>query len=465
MADSQKDAQTRSLRVVWQEGMLLSPQHFQQMERAEHRRVSQRFRFAESFGWGLSELEIDEQALAHGRLALTRAAGVFPDGTSFDTAEGDPLPAPRDLTSWFEGQRDRLEVHIGLPVPRPGQPLTAREAGNAIPGPRYTSSLEAVADENAEGIDRELVLARKNIVLLFPDEALSQHERLRVGEIVRSTTGFSVRDAFGGVADPYVPPVVSLRGSRSLLSLVGRMLNLLLDRSRELSEMRTQRGGFAEFGKSDAASFWMLHSVNTYIPILTHHVQNPGVHPEQVFLVLASLCGELCTFSANRTPRDLPVYEHEALGSCYGQLTRLLEELLKTQINVRGARVDLVRKPGSVHVGGIADPRLLDARGKLFLGVCIEGPDRPQILLTFPKRAKIASESKVQSLIVAATEGLALHPPAPVPAGVPCFAGYDYFELDRSHPLWEDVRRANQVAVYLPRELEQVKLDLVGTWE
>lgn len=465
MAESHKDAQTRSLGVVWQEGMLLSPQHFQQAERSQHQRLAQRFGFTQTFGWGIRAIDFDEQALVHGRLSLTRAAGVFPDGTSFDTSQGDPLPAPRDLSRWFETQGDRLEVHLGLPLPRAGQPLVAREAGTATPGPRYTLRAESVPEDNAEGIDRELALAQKNLVLLFPDEALSQHERLRLGEVVRTTSGFTLRDAFGGVTDPYLPPVIALEGSRGLLAQVRRMLNLLLDRSRDLGDMRTQRGGFAEFGKQDVMNSLQLRTVNAFIPGLTHLVANPSVHPETVYLTLASLAGELCSYSATRTPRDVPAYDHEALGTCFGELCRLLTELLTAQQERRGTRIDLLAKPGSVHVGALSRPELLEARGRVFLGVCVDTPERQQVLPTLPSRLKIASEAKVRQLIVAASPGLGLHDHGPVPAGVPSYAGYDYFELDRSHPLWDDVQRAREVAVYLPRDLGQFKLDLVGTWE
>lgn len=456
---------TQSLGVVWQEGMLLSPQHFQQADRAAHQRLAQRFRFSERFGWGVRALEIEESALQHGRLALTRAEGVFPDGTAFDTGQGDPLPAPRDIAPWFEGQRDTLLVHLGLPLPQRGKPLAAAEAGTAVPGPRHLVRAETVPDENAEGSDREIALARRNLVLLLPDEALSQYERLPLAEIVRTTSGFVLRDAFDGVADPLLPPVIALQGSRGLLAKVRRVHNLLLDRSRELSEMRTQRGGSAEFGRADLGNFWMLHCVNAHIPLLQHFTDHPEVHPEEVFLALASLAGMLCTLSSEHTPRDLPVYEHEALGSCFGQLCRLLEEMLREPAVRRGVRLPLERKPGSIQVAKVTQAELLGPGGRLFLGVSIEGPERQQALLTFPDRTKIASEAKVRQLVISAAKGLGLHEPRPVPSGTPCYNGFDYFELDRTHALWKDVEDAREVAVYLARALEHVKLDLVGTWE
>ncbi len=463
MAEPTKDA--NALGVVWQEGMLLSPQHFQQMERAHHHRLTRRFSFSEPFGYGLRSLVLDDQALLHGRFSVVRAAGVFPDGTPFDTETGDPLPAPRDISRWFDGQHDRLLVSLGLPLRRAGQPLAAPTAGDSIPGPRYTIQATVLADDHAEGVDRELALARPNLVLLLPDEALSQHDVLPIGEVVRSTTGFAMREPFGGAADPYIPPVVALEGSRSLHAQVRRMLNLLLDRSRELSELRTNRGGVAEFGRSDTANFWQLHSVNTYVPLLRHHVENPRVHPEPVFLALATLAGELCTFNTKISARELPVYEHNALGTCFGQMCRTLEELLQENIPTRGKRVELILKPGPIHVGALSEPKLLEPRARLFLGVSHAEMDRQQVLATFALRACVASERTVLGLMAAALPGLKLLPPAPVPAGTPNHNSYDYFELDRQHDLWRDIAAARDVAVYLPPEFANAKLDLVGIWE
>lgn len=465
MAEPTKDANAQGLGVVWQEGMLLSPQHFQQMERANHLRLTQRFRFSEPFGYGLRTFTLDDQALLHGRFSLIRAAGVFPDGTPFDTDAGDPLPTPRDIGKWFDGQHDRLLVSLGLPVQRQGQPLTAATPGDTIPGPRYTMQNTVLADDLTEGVDRELALAKRNLVLLLPDEALSQHDVLPLGEVVRSSTGFAMREPFGGVADPYIPPVISLEGSRSLHAQVRRMLNLLLDRSRELSELRTNRGGVAEFGRSDTANFWQLHSVNTYVPMLRHVVDNPRVHPEPVFLALAGLAGELCTFNTKISARELPVYEHGALGTCFGQLCRTLEELLQENIPTRGKRVELIAKPGPIHVGALTEPKLLEARARLFLGVSHAEMDRQQVIASFALRAIVASEKTVLGLMAAALPGVKLLPPAPVPAGTPNHNSYDYFELDRQHDLWRDIAASRDVAIYLPPEFATAKLDLVGIWE
>jgi hypothetical protein len=79
-------------KVVWQEGMLLRPQHFQQNDRYYDYQLKTRTQKLDSYAWGFFELEIDRQFLNMGKLVVSKASGILPDGTLFDIgAEREPL--------------------------------------------------------------------------------------------------------------------------------------------------------------------------------------------------------------------------------------------------------------------------------------------------------------------------------------------------------------------------------------
>ena len=61
-----------------------------------------------------------------------------------------------------------------------------------------------------------------------------------------------------------------------------------------------------DFGASDMATFWLLHTINSSIPILSHLYRAPDHHPEQLYSALVRLAGELSTFALQADPRDLP---------------------------------------------------------------------------------------------------------------------------------------------------------------
>ena len=122
--------------VMWSEGLLLSPQHLQQWDRYVKHYVTERSRATQGFDWGLTSLELDEEALRNGRIALKVASGVLPDGTPFSMPDDHPLPPARALENDFDAKTDSIIVHLGVPVARPGRPGLGKANGAGGPAPR-----------------------------------------------------------------------------------------------------------------------------------------------------------------------------------------------------------------------------------------------------------------------------------------------------------------------------------------
>jgi type VI secretion system protein ImpJ len=76
-------------RVHWNEGMLLSSQHFQHADLHMETLLAHQLKRVSRFFWGVNRLQYDAVALASGEFRLTGFEGVFPDGSvvQFDSAE------------------------------------------------------------------------------------------------------------------------------------------------------------------------------------------------------------------------------------------------------------------------------------------------------------------------------------------------------------------------------------------
>jgi|TARA_B110000971_G_scaffold198862_1_gene215751 type VI secretion system protein ImpJ len=68
-------------RVHWNEGLLLSSQHFQHTDHCFESLLAHQLKRVSRFYWGVNRLQIDEVALASNELVLTAFEGVFPDGS------------------------------------------------------------------------------------------------------------------------------------------------------------------------------------------------------------------------------------------------------------------------------------------------------------------------------------------------------------------------------------------------
>ncbi len=75
-------ATTRN-KVMWQEGMLMRPHHFQQQQRYNDYLDNQRFRAMNDLSWGFTELTLNNELLAQGKIMIDSASGTLPDGTVF----------------------------------------------------------------------------------------------------------------------------------------------------------------------------------------------------------------------------------------------------------------------------------------------------------------------------------------------------------------------------------------------
>ena len=116
-------------RVVWQEGMFLRTQHFQQQDRWTEQIVRGWVQALRPHPWGLVEYGINRDLLATGRFALAKAAGVFEDGTPFVLPGEADHPPPLEVP---DNARNVL-VYLALPIRQDG----AMEVGDDATAGRY----------------------------------------------------------------------------------------------------------------------------------------------------------------------------------------------------------------------------------------------------------------------------------------------------------------------------------------
>jgi len=441
--------------VVWSEGLLLTPQHFQQHDRALRHLVAQRLRMAQSFDWGLSRLSIDAEAVRNGRVTVTAAAGVLPDGTPFALPDDDPLPPQRAIEGHFDAKLDVLPVALGIPSASASRALLGEPGAPGAPGPRFAAEAAELPDDNTAQSARPVELQRRHFSVLFPDDALGEHDALPIAELVRTAEGaYALRDDF-------VPPCLAIGAVEALMRRVRVLFEMLVAKSTVLGDQRRQRGGIADFSAQDTANAMLLYTVDARIPALSHALLHKGAHPEEVYLELMELAGQLCAFSDKLHPRDLPAYDHRALSVTFARLEETLRALLEIQPVDKATRIVLEDKGDGRWVGRITDERLLGADTHLYLGVRADLEEQ-RLAADLPGKAKIASLDKIDFLIANALRGVPLLYQRVPPPSLPIKGSYLYFQLDPKGDAWETVKAARTIAVYVPNDVPGVHLELLG---
>jgi type VI secretion system protein ImpJ len=439
-------------KVLWTKGTLLTPQHLQAQDRFLEDLVGFQLASLSFFPWGFSRLEIDPEALAGGTLALTAAAGIFPDGLPFDLPGADPLPPPKPLEGAWQPDAGWLDVHLAIAEHRPGGTNVSLGGGDA--SVRYSAQVAARLDENTGAGEKPIQLARQNLRLLAGGESLAGHAVLRAARVVRAPTGTWQLDP------RFVPPLLDLSASGYLTAVNRRLVELLSARSNALSATRRQRNqGLADFGRSDAVHFWLLYSVNTHLPRLRHLLEVRRGHPGELWSAMLALAGALTAFSPAVHPRDLPAYDHADLSACFGRLDELLRGLLEAAVPENAVTLALKSSGPMVYAAALEQDRWL-AAPEMYLGIRAE-MKQAELLKKVPQTLKVSSADQIDRLIRRALPGMALrHTPQP-PSILPAKLGWSYFLLDRTGAEWEAVRSARNVAVYAPSDFPQPQMELV----
>ncbi len=449
-------------RVVWSEGLLLSPHHFQQSDLYHEAQLAERMALAHPYGWGIRELDIDSDALRRGEFRVLACRGILPGGTVVRIPEFDPPPPIVSFQDTFDVRDETLDFFLGVPSRRTGWPNHVRrgDAGEGTGEARFTIAEVTVADETSGRNDRSIERAQQNFKVLLPQDQREHYEHIPLARVTQQATG-DFR-----LVEEFVPPAIALQASPYLV----RVTRGLLER---LSALSTKFGSRFGDGGIDARDItpanlrFFLHfaAVNTAIPALAHLREHPSAHPEVAYRALSALAGQLTAFKASRFhPRDVPLYRHDALGKTFADLERILIELLDIRDEDQGYGVLQLDSDGHGRYAVVVDDRYLSGSAALILSVASEGLSEDQIQDVVRRgRLIVASADAIDAKIARNIPGLPLAHLSRPPSVIPPRGGTLYFELDRRDREWEAISATKKIAVQIPAELRDGStIELLG---
>jgi type VI secretion system protein ImpJ len=249
-----------------------------------------------------------------------------------------------------------------------------------------------------------------------------------------------------------------------LLALLRSVIEMVDAKGAALSASLGPRGGARDaspvaYVGNELATRWLLHAVRSAEAPLRHMLATRRAHPERLWVELSRLSGALCTFSLTTQSRDLPLYTHDDLGSCFAALERHLSSHLDVVVAAKAVVIPLPRGDDTLFGGSIADPRCFDPAARWFLGVRCALPMH-ETIVAVPQLSKVCARRFVLELARRAVPGFALeHVPSP-PAGVAPRAELTYFEIRREGPCETALTTTRDLGVYLPDSFGESAVEL-----
>jgi len=443
-------------RVVWFEGMTLDPHHFQQWDRHQQSVFNARLRAIAPQGWGVSQLEIDEDRLANGELVLIEAVGVMPDGLTFDIPELIPVPEVRNVQEHFPATEEKVRVFLAIPAERKRGRNVQLQGANQQRETRFIAESAEVVDENTGSHERPVEVARTNVHVRFANESQRGYSTLPIAEVVRTGRGFTLSDQF-------LPPCLHVSASERLIEMSRRVLELLITKGDDLAERKRNAFSQRELSPSDITALNLLGTVNTYIPQLNQYHSSGQSHPRAFFQTLTMLAGQLSTYVENSPvyPRDLPTYDHAASGECFNRVETILRQMLgKATPSSNYQRIDMERTRESLLVAH-AQRQLLE-QSQLFLSTRSEQHSEEQLTNALPNMLRVASPNTIDAVLQSYTRALSVEATRRLPVGMPVDNQATYFKLEKRGPFWESILEEEGIAVFLPSDFRDIRVEMMA---
>ena len=407
--------------VVWSEGMFIAPQHFQHFDVAMQRYVNEVAQLDLASGdYGVSELELNGDALAMGKLAIREAAGVFPDRLFFRLLRELVIDIP-------DGVVDEV-VHLAVPLAITG----AAHFGTGEETARMIKSRQELRDLNDPDNDPvETEIAEVGACLLLGNVDLSGFAAIPVARILEKTAeGRVILDR------SFMPQAIDLRASRILTDRLEETISLARARAGNAAgRVATDTGTRSE--TSLMTEQLELQVLNRWLVVLQNEARLGRISPRRLFQDLASLSVELDAILGKPTRDDL-LYDPARMAECFedvlGGLRRKLTLEKPVSVMALSWNTELFETRRLLRL--IIPTRVLAEERRPILA--LSGPDGTSKLAELgPLACKLAGLSAMPDLVSRGLQGVDLAPLAAAPPELRSRSDAAFFAINTSSAHWQ----------------------------
>ncbi|WP_448213881.1 type VI secretion system baseplate subunit TssK [Colwellia sp. MEBiC06753] len=434
-------------RVVWSEGMLLQPQHFQQNARFHEAQLRNVTQLCQNSLWGMATIEIDKSQLKQGKLSLNQISGMLPDGSYFDAPEIDGLPNALDINESHLNQT----IYLASTIRRYGNTEISREI-HANDVSRLRIEEYDFRDVSSTGsLKQTLEVAGYNFCLLTDADVRDEYDCIAIAVIDDISANGEV-----SLKNEFVGPTVNIKQNLYLRSFVGELVNLAQHRVSSLAARVSVAG---KASTSEVQDFLMLQALNKTLPMLKHLDAVAKLTPMALYEFLIVLIGELSTFiKPDKMPPDLPSYKHKELTEVFSILIQEVRQSFSVVLEQNSINIPLQEKKYGIRVGVVADKSLFTTASFILAVHSDLSPE--EMRQYFSPQVKIGAVEQIKELVNVQLPGIQLNSLAVAPREIPYQRNFVYFELVPKGEYWQALAQSGGIAIHVGSNFPNLSIEL-----
>ncbi|WP_291328910.1 type VI secretion system baseplate subunit TssK [Desulfovibrio sp. UCD-KL4C] len=371
--------------VLWHEGMLLMPQHFQAADQHHEAQLHYRMMNLNPFSWGVNFLEINQGLLLQGIFRVLNLSAVMPDGQVIcfmnDEVRHAELEISLDITA--TAQPEGVCIWITIPKHADGTLADDKTA-------RYKSR-ETIVRDQTTGEEIQVPGLVPNIALWAGDTPPSRFSALPLARVQAKGVQFFLTK--------FVPPLMAVCNDTKLYLLC----NMLTEKIRSKAATLVDRAASLSANESSLlleTRFHML-SLLTGLSAFEALLHSGAAHPLTLFTAMHSLAGGAASIGGTFLPPRVD-YEHTDPMRCFKKLAAFICRMIETGIP-ETYKTHVFKQEKSVFTLELKNIPYVE--GDYVIGVFFGPSDDPQKIKKWMDRAVIGKDETLKKLMKQRTIG------------------------------------------------------------
>lgn len=302
--------------IQWYEGMLLSPQHFQQAWLRQDGLLTYHLGRLSPFHYGVRTLVVDQAMLVVGVFRILALEAVLPDGLVVVHPADGGADLQISLTPYADQLKDApATVHLVVPVYKPGA-----AAGGELA--RYRSvEGTPVVDENTGDNEQPMARLQPRVSLLVGDEVPQKYVALPIARIAYRDEAFQLTG--------YLPPAFSVPADSPLADACRTVAKRLREKAAFLAgRLRAPAGTVQATLLADTRH--AVQCLAAGLPQLEALLGAGAAHPFALHTALCGIAGQVATLGPGLLPPIFDAYDHGDIEGSTGPVIAFIERMIET---------------------------------------------------------------------------------------------------------------------------------------
>lgn len=306
--------------IAWYEGMLLWPQHFQQLARRQEALTHFHARTMGPYHWGVRVLKFDTIQPVRGILRVLELEAVLPDGLVVSHVAGQGRPdLDLNLTPFLDDLKQRsLTVHLA--VVRHGE---AGSGANGVMERSEPYEAPPVLDETSGEASPSVRRTRPRLHLLLGDDVPKKYVSLPLAQLRYRNEDY--------VRTDYVPPRLHVERAAPLGQICDEVCRMLRDKAAFLADRVDPK--VKKVTPKVLFERHRIHSLIGGLGGLEALLHTDRAHPFALYAALCQVATHVAAVGHALVPPTFQPYRHDDLYHRFNDVKAYIDRCIEEGID------------------------------------------------------------------------------------------------------------------------------------